>query len=1129
MIGKHIGNYLILEKIGEGGMGVVYRAEDQVLKRTVAIKVMNPRDAAQSDLKKRFLREAKTASSLNHRHITQIYQMIEQDGINYIVMEYVNGPSLHARLKKEGTISFAEAISIARQVAQALDAAQAEGLVHRDIKPGNIAFDQNGVVKLLDFGLAKWHKPSKSRDVYETTTGETVVGTVSYMSPEIALQGQVDVRSDLFSLGIVLYEMVTGKTPFQGNNNIEVLYEITRPQPPILEVQGLPPDIITIISRMLEKDPRDRYQSAQALLLDLEKVEQALLTGRTRLRRKLFRRRRLVVWLLTSSAVIVLGLTAFYFLTWEPRRMPSTPMTAMVSPAVTVLPIINKTGDESLSKLSLPLTHLLLAGLRHLRSVDVLDFDRLVALPDILNKSAEDRPDPGLYRTLRQIRVTAMIVRPLIFRIGGTWQAIVEFRDPSNGALLDSRTCRQVAGDDPEASLGPLLDCITREIAGKFGGATGETPLAPVSLPPERLRAQQYFAEGVQSALLQEHLKARDAFQKALQADPKDPITMIRLSEESRVLGYEEESVRYARMASGLINESMNIAQGYEIDAQLAVVTYQYDRAREILQKLVALYPQRPEYPYRLGEVEHMVGRYKQAEEQWQSTVKISPEYTPSILALAGICSEQARFAESIGWYQKAAKIFEAAANQEGQAAVLCGMSDVDYGQSKFEDGRKKLEIALEIYKKRNHPFGIATCTSAIGLGYYKMGDSERSRQLFLAAIAIFRSVGNIKATIEQQLRWCSQLLSVEDDTGTLKVCENSLLLAQKLNSRPLIAQCKLQLGRVLYYLNRFEESEKNIRETIDVFREIGSKRDEVSAICELVSLYYLWGHFDRCLDLASKGIFLAQSIGEDEKRQYFLTTISEVSYFRSAYVASLKIRNEDLAKFRTANDLDDVAWGAFNTARVSLALGDLIRCASLLDEAKKYFLKIDNKKMLGLALICQVEILREQVGDSAIGIPAVVNAAAKNLDSSANKAEALLGRSYRSLLCGPIADERMILHELKSFLEAGSGDIFFDVDLHYVMGDLCLKLDDRMMGLWTVTGMLDTANKLGMPEYGARASLLKLRIADRNRDRIMRENALRTGRVWYQQLLNNIPKENRPAFFSRRRIAELNAAFSLH
>src|SRR5215813_11673134 len=287
MIGRTISHYRIVEKLGEGGMGVVYVAEDTHLGRRVAFKTLTTRTGDNQHFRARFLREARAVSALSHPNIAAIYDYGEiQPGEPYIVMELIKGETLSDLMHKE-KLTIPRSIEVIKQVAEALGEAHAQGIIHRDIKPSNVAINERGNVKVLDFGLAKQIQPESpdpldpdQRTLMNTQTREgVIVGTPLYLSPEQALGVDVDARSDLFALASLLYECITGKPAFNAETPTAICARIMRddPPPPSQLNPDVPEELDEIVGKALAKKPEARYQTAEQMIGDLETVRTSIL------------------------------------------------------------------------------------------------------------------------------------------------------------------------------------------------------------------------------------------------------------------------------------------------------------------------------------------------------------------------------------------------------------------------------------------------------------------------------------------------------------------------------------------------------------------------------------------------------------------------------------------------------------------------------------------------------------------------------------------------------------------------------------------------------------------------------------------------------------------------------------
>jgi tRNA A-37 threonylcarbamoyl transferase component Bud32 len=305
------GKYRILGELGRGGMGIVYMAEDTVLKRTVALKFLPPELSLTFEAKERFVREAQAAALLDHPNIGTVYEVGESEEITYIAMAYIEGQSLREKVSKH-PLDTGQAVRLALQVAEALEAAHTRGVIHRDIKSGNIMVKEDGQAKIMDFGLAKVAGESV------ITRDAKTMGTVAYMSPEQARGETTDHRTDIWSLGVVLYEMLTGELPFRGERETSIMYAIVHEDPTPLQnlKSGIPIEISKIVERAMKKDRNARYSSAAALARELRSYQdsaRAEAAGIFNVRSLLKRLRKPLVAIPAALALVAVAFLAFWF------------------------------------------------------------------------------------------------------------------------------------------------------------------------------------------------------------------------------------------------------------------------------------------------------------------------------------------------------------------------------------------------------------------------------------------------------------------------------------------------------------------------------------------------------------------------------------------------------------------------------------------------------------------------------------------------------------------------------------------------------------------------------------------------------------------------------------------------
>src|SRR5437868_6051675 len=370
-IGKVLGHYRIEEQIGAGGMGIVFRAHDLQLDRDVAVKVLPSGTLSDSGARARFHKEALALARLNHPNIATVHEFGTEDGVDFLVIEYIAGVTLNTKLLT-GALPEPETMTLASQLAQALEAAHEQGVVHRDLKPGNLRLSAKGQLKVLDFGLAKLARPLDASMATETLGQNPILsGTLPYMAPE-QIQGQnVDERSDIWAAGAVVYEMATGQRPFPERHPPKLIDDILRqpPKPPTKVNPHLTPGLEAVILKALDKDPERRYQSARELRVDLNRLMPsgsgtAFESARPRTAFPGVKRR----WAVLALALPVLAVLALVGFRLKNRLQPS-----LRSPRIlAILPFQAVDGDKAMGALGTGMTETLTAKLAQLSDRDSL-------------------------------------------------------------------------------------------------------------------------------------------------------------------------------------------------------------------------------------------------------------------------------------------------------------------------------------------------------------------------------------------------------------------------------------------------------------------------------------------------------------------------------------------------------------------------------------------------------------------------------------------------------------------------------------------------------------------------------------------------------------------------------------
>jgi tetratricopeptide (TPR) repeat protein/predicted Ser/Thr protein kinase len=729
-IGSDFGpRYHIEALLGEGGMGRVYKAHDRELNRTIAIKVVRQGMMGEATALSRFKQELVLASKISHKHILRIHDLGEVNGLKFITMAYVEGRDLHQIIKETPQFPLERLLNFATQLADALAAAHAEGVVHRDLKPQNILVDKNDQIYVSDFGLAR----SFAEGAIGMTQTGAFLGTPRYMSPEQAEAKPTDGRSDLYAYGLILYEMATGDVPFSGKTTLELMYQRVRERPksPKLANPSLPNWMVTIIMRCLERDPAARYQNAYEILADLKASESSGAASRVFSRTgnsiqiaipQLSKRR--WIWGLCGVASVIVIMAAILLVrrsvmghhgSTARSTLPGIPPLAS-GRFIAVLPL-QVLGDASQwDYVAKGIEEALSAKLFQLKDVHVTPVDAA-------DQANQKEPLPKIARALG----ANLLVQGVLQGAGNKIRVVVNLEDVAAAKTLWSHEFDGVVGD-----LFTIEDQIyTQLVSGLDVNPTSDELASAEARPTDNIAAYDLYLHGRNSLRGHDAKSIQSAlgyFDQAVKADPRFALAYTGLADASLRMYKIKKDPFWTEKALAAAQQAQQLNDKLaEVHATLSSVyraTGKYSESIAEIKSALSLAPNSDEFYRRLGDVYLDNGNAAQALEEYQKAVKLNPYYWADENALGSAYAQMADYPKALQAFQRVTVL---------EPDVDAGFENV--GNMYLQEG--KYQASIPYFQRALQIEPYFTTYTNLGTSYFLLKQYSQAVEMFEKAVAM--------------------------------------------------------------------------------------------------------------------------------------------------------------------------------------------------------------------------------------------------------------------------------------------------------------------------------------------------------------------------------------------------------
>lgn len=1060
--------YEILELLGQGGMGAVYKARDRELNRLVALKVIRPELASKRAMIERFKQELILSHQVTHRNVIRIYDLAEADGLKFITMEFIEGQDLRSMIHEQTKLPPEEAVEIVRQVCLALEAAHSVGIIHRDLKPQNVMRDKSGRVLVMDFGLARTLEGSGM-----TQTG-ALVGTMEYMSPEQALGKELDQRSDLFAVGLILYEMLTGKVPYAADSVLASLIKRTQERAvPVSDLdRSIPGALSGIVSKCLERDLNLRYQNVGEILQDLEvwQGKRAAATIRIHHAKPLGTT---LPWPLLAAIVVVLALTVAGVV-FRHKLLEGPAKQAAVQGPVTslaILPFRNASGDPALDWLGPSLGQMLTTDVGESAGLRTVSPNRLNQVLADLHLGAGSAVDPSNVRRVAEFSSADLVV----------WGQYAKFGDHIriDATLQDLKHERSTALKAEASGQSDLLGAIDR-LAQSIRENLALSPelireLQQQSFKPssKSLDALRFYNEGLEFERQGNNLEALKRLQDSVKADPEFALAYARLAQIYANLGYDNEADQASRRSVEL-SQNLPAREKYLISANNARINNDNAKAIEAYETLLKVSPNEPDLLSELGDLYSATSAFDKARNLYNRLLQQDPKNVEGLLAMGRLEIRSGNSQASLDYLNRALTLAIQLDNQEERAAVLNAMGVAYMQLNKLEDAMRYLQDSLAIKRRLGQKKGMAISLNMLAQVQATLGKREAALASYQEALQIRRDIGDKKGVGDTLI----DLGGYYQDAGrydeALKLYKESLQIQRDVGNEDYQALCLNNIGLAYLSEGDYDNARIYFEQALSLRQKFKVPGDTADTLHNLAETSAKTGQFDKALDQYLQALQLYRSADDKSgaaRESYSMGTIFE---YQGRYGAAVSSKQDALKTFR---DLQD---RSFWMAEILGGFGHSLAQAGRGDEAEPNFSEalslareLKNQGLIAQTLDFQGDALFYR-GDLR-GARRLYEEAAQVASHSSDRPARLLANLNLFKLAVKDGAPKSAVPGLKSLAQEtdtiGLKYLSIDASLYLAQAELALK--DYSQARQELERTLARSDKLGLRALTAQAHYL--------------------------------------------------------